>query len=520
MEGKRSWLRLALTGASLALLALAFAGPAFASGPYLRDLASPTHPDPDTWYADADPVFTWALAVGSVGACDTQDVALDVAVSGEYAYVADFSDGLQVIDVGDPGAPEIVAGCETPGSARGVVVTGGYAFVADGTSGLQVIDVGDPAVPLIVASCALNGYADDVAVAGGYAFVAEGRAGLQVIDVRDPQAPLPVGWVETYGSADGVAVADGYAYVADVYGGLVVIDISDPGAPVIAGSGYVDNATGVAVTGSRAYVADLDRGLVVLDVGDPTAPVVEGSCDLSGQAYDVAVADGRAYVATGYGGLQVVDVADPAAPFVAAVYETPDSAHGVTLDGAFAYVADGTAGLQIVCRDGATDVAYSFALDQMPGTVPDTVADGRESRTRCDGVADGTWFFHVRAVRVDADGRPAGDWGPAAHCRVNIDATGPGTTALSSKTAKGGAVALGYAVTDDRWGIAYVTIDITRGRHKQVRTIDVGWVRSNAVCQTVLDARLPRGCYWFVVHAVDPVGNQESVAGTSSIVVR
>ena len=40
MEGKRSWLRLALMGASLALFTLAFAGPVFASGPYLRDLVA------------------------------------------------------------------------------------------------------------------------------------------------------------------------------------------------------------------------------------------------------------------------------------------------------------------------------------------------------------------------------------------------------------------------------------------------------------------------------------------------
>ena len=202
-----------------------------------------------------------------------------------------------------------------------------------------------------------------------------------------------------------------------------------------------------------------------------------------------------------------------------AVCETPDSARGVALDGAFAYVAGGSAGLLIVGRDAATDVAYSFILDQMPATVPDTVADRREPGTRYDGVGDGTWFFHVRAVAVDA-GRPVGEWGPAIHCRVNIDATGPETAALPSKTSKGGPVVLGYAVSDDRWGIAYVTIDITRGRHRPVRTIDVGWVRTNADCQTTLDVRLPRGGYWFVVHAVDPVGNGEAQTGRSLFVVR
>ena len=41
----------------------------------------------------------------------------DVVVSGNYAYVANGEDGLQVIDVRNPAAPVRVGGYDTPGVA-------------------------------------------------------------------------------------------------------------------------------------------------------------------------------------------------------------------------------------------------------------------------------------------------------------------------------------------------------------------------------------------------------------------
>ncbi|MBI2202098.1 MAG: hypothetical protein HYU43_09195, partial [Armatimonadetes bacterium] len=50
--------------------------------------------------------------------------AYDVAVQGQYAYVADGDAGLQVIDVSNPVNPVRVGGVDTSGSAIGVAVAG------------------------------------------------------------------------------------------------------------------------------------------------------------------------------------------------------------------------------------------------------------------------------------------------------------------------------------------------------------------------------------------------------------
>jgi hypothetical protein len=51
---------------------------------------------------------------------------------------------LAVFDVSNPANPRQVRGYDTSGFARGVAVSGNYAYVADYDAGLQVIDVRAP----------------------------------------------------------------------------------------------------------------------------------------------------------------------------------------------------------------------------------------------------------------------------------------------------------------------------------------------------------------------------------------
>lgn len=82
---------------------------------------------------------------------------------------------------------------DTPGLARRSVIVGTFAYVADGSSGLQVLDLANPTSPVIVGSFNTPGFAYDVAVSGTHAYVADGTGGLQIIDVSDPANPAFVG---------------------------------------------------------------------------------------------------------------------------------------------------------------------------------------------------------------------------------------------------------------------------------------------------------------------------------------
>jgi len=113
----------------------------------------------------------------------------DVTVSGRYAYVAveaglwegvDYEAGLQVIDVSNPTNCVRVGGYDTSGLAVGVAVSGNYAYVAD-YAGLQVIDVSNPANCVRVGGYDTSWGATGVAVVAGRIYVADGEAGLVVL---------------------------------------------------------------------------------------------------------------------------------------------------------------------------------------------------------------------------------------------------------------------------------------------------------------------------------------------------
>jgi len=275
--------------------------------------------------------------------------AYGVAVSGHYAYLAQWYEGLQVIDVSDPANPRRVGGYDTPGGAWGVAVSGQHAYVADGLAGLQVIDVSDPAKPRWVGGYDTSGNAYRVAVSGNYAYVADLDAGLQVIDVSDPANLRRVGGYDPSG-ASGVAISGHYAYVAALDAGLQVLDVSDPANPRrVGGYDTSGRADDVAVSGHYAYVADAWGGLQVIDVSDPANPRWVGGYDITGRAYNVAVSGNYAYVAvTGWhvnrpSALQVIDVSNPANPRRVGGYEYGytdiGEVGGVAVSGQYIYLA-------------------------------------------------------------------------------------------------------------------------------------------------------------------------------------
>ena len=275
-----------------------------------------------------------------VGYIDDGGYFDDVAVAGNYAYVADSLVGLWIYNVSDPAHPVNVAHTNNGGSAQGVAVAGNYAYLANLHDGLRIYDVSDPAAPVAVGHIDDGGNALGVAVAGNCAYLANHGDGLRIYDVSDPAHPVSVGHANNGGIAKRVAVVDNYAYLANSSDGLRIYDVSDPAHPLnIAHTNNVGNAQGVAVAGNYAYLANWDDGVRIYDVSDPGFPVAVGHIDdgNNGFASGVAVKDGYAYLANHNGGLRIY-----ASEFVANVAGTV-SARGLVGNGGGLTNLSGTA---------------------------------------------------------------------------------------------------------------------------------------------------------------------------------
>jgi hypothetical protein len=95
---------------------------------------------------------------------------------------------LQVIDVSDPANPQRVGGYDS-GSARDVAVSGNFAYVAAGFGGLEVIDVSDPANPQRIGGNSAFS-ASAVVVNGDKVYVAADSDGLIILNAYQPRPRL------------------------------------------------------------------------------------------------------------------------------------------------------------------------------------------------------------------------------------------------------------------------------------------------------------------------------------------
>ncbi len=288
--------------------------------------------------------------------------AYNVAIYGDYVYVANGEAGLRIVNIFDPDNPIEVGFYDIDGLVRDVVVSSNYAYVATGYDGLRVVDISDPANPNGVGSCYLDGYAIGIVVAGEYAYVAGYYDGLRVIDISDPTNPNEVGFYDTDGTVYDVDISGDYAYVADRHEGLRVINISDPTNTVEIGF-YNTNglAYGVNVSGDYAYIADYDEGLRVIDISDPANPNEVDYFDTRGWAHSVKVYGDYAYVADHYEGLIVIDISDPTYPLETGAYDTNGEVLGVDIAGNYAYLADNWEGLRVInIVDSANPYEVSF----------------------------------------------------------------------------------------------------------------------------------------------------------------
>ncbi|HEY1077622.1 MAG TPA: hypothetical protein VGE51_13105 [Fontimonas sp.] len=205
-------------------------------------------------------------AVGASAAGGFND-PIDVAVSGNRAYVADGGESaITIVDVDNPAAPVVVGKVSVSAPPLRLFVSGDLLFSA-GVEDTQILDITNRSSPQVRGK--ITG-ASAVVVAGDRAYAA-GRDGVQVVDISDTTHPQPIGQVQapTVGAADIVKAGD-LVYAGP---GLAIVDVSEPEQPVLLASPATGQpATSLAVDGRYAYFATLRLGFNVMDLGVYAAP--------------------------------------------------------------------------------------------------------------------------------------------------------------------------------------------------------------------------------------------------------
>ncbi len=255
---------------------------------------------------------------------------IDVVVSGDYAFVADYaysvindSGGFQVIDVSNPTTPQFVT-LRDIHLLTDILGYGNTIYVSTQTNGLWSFDVTDPTNPVLldhneeslylhdiavhsqhifstsrqdeiynisdptsISLTSINPYKHeiwDVALYGNLAYLAQSQSGVTIVDISDPDYPEPV-TVIPFGRVHSVETVGDLLYVSHGTGGgssLYIYELADPESPQLVGQ-YV-NATDTGQ--AENFFIDTDRNLAylvmwpyhlhILDISDPSNPTLQG----------------------------------------------------------------------------------------------------------------------------------------------------------------------------------------------------------------------------------------------------
>ena len=278
------------------------------------------------------------------------DNVYGVTAAGNYAYIG-HGNRLEVVNISNPATPIYVGqSVDLGGTVFDIAISGNYAYVATGGGHLKVLNIANPAAPSVVGSYTARGSAEGIALSGNYAYLTD-NVGLLIISIANPAAPTLTG-AYSYGAntnTTSVAVAGNYAYVADVlYSRMFIINVSNPAAPTLTGVYSAGGwAADVAVSGNYAYVMTWAPFVVeIVNVANPASPVKVGSYPYAGSK-GVRTIGSYSYVAAG-DSFRIVNVSNPAAPTLTGTYSPLSSTWDMAINGNYAYVTGETTGLSII----------------------------------------------------------------------------------------------------------------------------------------------------------------------------
>lgn len=291
-----------------------------------------------------------AKVIGSV------EIAADfrgLDVSGNYAYfIGSYPYRLASIDISSPTNPKIldieqvVVG---DADLQDIVASDGYAFIADGTRGLIIVDIRNPTKPIHIKDLDLQGRAFNIVKSKNRLYLNVEQSYFNVVDARNPEQPV-LAFSESYTSSyptAGIDLKDRRAYFkADEFR---IYDLTDPSNPKKINQESVE-IDSVQVQGDYLYSTIGEIGLLVYDVTDASRPTFVSTTPFPvGIPRDLSV-DGKWAVGISnipYS-ISVLDISNPENPTAKNSYEYEKYPFAVTVKNNYAYVARGQDGVDII----------------------------------------------------------------------------------------------------------------------------------------------------------------------------
>ncbi len=290
---------------------------------------------------------------------DTPGDAYRVIIIGDYAYIADGSAGLLILDIFNRYSPEFAAHLATPGPAVDIAISNDYYAYITYTMGdgrhLGVIDVGSPDNPVWVGDFdSLAAFNLKIEVRQRYAYVVAGNLFI-IFDITDPARPIRRGSATGALAGCDLGISGNYAGLVNYnavsgFSELIAVNIADPTNPILqpAANLLADSTIDIFIDDRYLFLAFPDSGMKIADISNISSPSILGGYRSYGRAEAVFYYGGLASYGDGNNGVALLSIIEPAQPEFLGFYDTPGYVRGLFSDGYYLYVADGNRGLLIL----------------------------------------------------------------------------------------------------------------------------------------------------------------------------
>jgi len=300
----------------------------------------------------SEAISAFPLTVVKTGEWDCGDCrkmyGYDIAVKGDYVYIAGGEAGIFVIDVSQSASPKGVARYGSGGNIVSLHLEGQNLYAADTEKGLLVVDIAN--VPLLrpAGCCPWCDGINDISIEGDHAVLGTIASGLKIVDISRPchsieQGGYDPGALTCFSRA---IVRDGIVYSicgCEEHFELTLVDVSNPAMPVLLGTSQLDYPRSFALSGDYVFVGE-SSNLTVFDVTSPSSPTLATTCNVHGFVNDLSIEGDTLYAAADDLGLLVINIKDAENPVIEGVYNTPGRATAVCAQDNTIYMTGGQGG--------------------------------------------------------------------------------------------------------------------------------------------------------------------------------
>lgn len=243
---------------------------------------------------------------------------LNAFASDETHIISARSNGLGIIDREQATTTQLAMSTNPlPDTAYDIAIEGNYAYVASNYDGVHIIDITFPLYPMPIAVAPNSNRAYKLDVDQGVLYVSA-LTSLEIFDVSDPTSPTHIAQIPDIKITGLDAQDDKLAIYSSEPGYVALYDIIDPSNPILLdtfqGPEYPE---GVVLEGDKIHVAGGYTTFLTLDASDPSSLTLMGLFDAPGIvefSYDINVVNDTAFVTSDFGYLYAIDITNPNLP--------------------------------------------------------------------------------------------------------------------------------------------------------------------------------------------------------------